>query len=134
MSGIIELSRAVGKRLLAWSIASVTIGTIIYLSSPGTIFSGIGLQAIIWGSIDAAIAAFILFKQKQQSVEKITKTVSINIYLDCIYQIVGLVIIVFYYQNPFFMGNGIGVIIQGFFLLILDRSYHKSLRNLRTSN
>jgi hypothetical protein len=134
MSDIIELSRGVGKRLLVWSIASIAMGTIMYLGSPGTILGGISLQAIIWGSIDAAIAAFILFKQKQQSVEKITRTVSVNIYLDCIYQIVGLVIIVFYFQNPFFMGNGIGVIIQGFFLLLLDRSYHNSLRNLKTSN
>ena len=134
MSDIIELSQGVGKRLLVWSIVSITVGTIMYLDSPGTILGGIGLQATIWGSIDAAIAAFILFKQKHHSFDKITRTVSINIYLDCIYLIVGLVIIVFYFQNPFFVGNGIGVIIQGFFLLILDYSYHNSLRNLETSN
>ncbi len=134
MSDIIELSQSVGKQLLIWSIANISVGIIMYLGLPGTILGGIGLQAIIWGSIDAAIAAFILFKQKQQSVEKITRTVSINIYLDCIYIIVGLVIIVFYFQNPFFMGNGLGVIIQGLFLLLLDRSYHNSLRNLETSN
>ncbi|MFW9812825.1 MAG: DUF6992 family protein [Candidatus Thorarchaeota archaeon] len=134
MSEVTELSQGIGKRLLIWSISSITFGIVMYFGSPGTILGGIGLQAIIWGAIDAAIAAFILFKQKEQSVEKITKTVSINIYLDVIYQIVGIIVIVLYLQNPFFVGNGVGVIIQGFFLLILDRSYHSALRNIEISN
>ena len=132
MSEIIELSQGVGKRLMTWSIASIVIGIVMFLGSPGTILGGIGLMAIIWGIIDAAIAAFILFKQKVQSIAKITRTVSINIYLDIIYQVVGLIVIVLYFQNLYFVGIGIGVIIQGFFLLLLDRSYHNSLRTLET--
>ena len=130
MSEIIELAQGVGKRLMTWSIASIIIGMVMYFGSQGAILGGIGLMAIIWGIIDAAIAAFILFKQKEQSVAKITRTVSINIYLDIIYQVVGLIVIVLYIQNLYFVGIGIGVIIQGFFLLLLDRSYHISLRNL----
>ena len=130
MTKLVELSQRIGKTLLTWSIASIIIGIVLLFSFQFTLFGGIGLQAIIWGIIDAAIAVFILFKQKVQSVEQIAKTVSINIYLDIIYQVVGVIVIVLYLQNPYFMGNGIGVIIQGFFLLLLDRFYHNSLRNL----
>jgi hypothetical protein len=125
-----ELTQRIGKILLTWSIISIVIGIVLNFGFPLTLFGGIGLQAIIWGIIDAAIASFILFKQKEQSVEKITKTVSFNIYLDILYQVVGVIVIVLYLQNPYFVGNGIGVLIQGFFLLILDRSYHRSLDNL----
>ncbi|MGY5879485.1 MAG: hypothetical protein RTV31_04495 [Candidatus Thorarchaeota archaeon] len=134
MTKLVELSQRIGKTLLIWSIASIIIGIVLLFSFQFTLYGGIGLQAIIWGIIDAAIAAFILFKQKVQSVEQIGKTVSINIYLDIIYQVVGVIVIVIYFQNPYLMGNGIGVIIQGFFLLLLDRYYHNSLRNLEERN
>jgi hypothetical protein len=122
-----ELTQRIGKILLTWSIASIIIGIVLSLLFPFTLLGGIGLQAMIWGGIDAAIAAFILYKQKEQSVEKISKTVSFNIYLDILYQVVGVIVIVLYFQNPYFVGNGIGVIIQGFFLLLLDRTYHNQL-------
>ena len=130
MTELRELTQRIGKILLTWSIVSIIIGIILNFGFPFTLLGGIGLQAIIWGGIDAAIAAFILFKQKEQSAEKISKTVSFNIYLDIIYQVVGVIVIVLYLQNPYFVGNGIGVIIQGFFLLLLDRTYHTSLNKL----
>lgn len=132
MAEVIRLTQSTGKRLIIWSIASITIGMVMLLSSPGTVLGGIGLQAIIWGVIDAVIAASILFKRKEQSIAKITRTVSISIYFDIIFQVAGLVVIVLFFQNPYLVGNGIGVIIQGFFLLLLDRSYYNSLRNLAT--
>ena len=130
MVEVIEVSQATGKRLMTWSVSSLIVGIVMYLSYPGTLLGGIGLQAIIWGAIDLAIASFILFKQKDQSVTKIKRVVSINIYLDILYQVVGLIVVVVYFQNLFLVGNGIGVIIQGFFLLLLDRSYHNSLMHL----
>ncbi len=132
LAEVIRLTQSTGKRLIIWSIASITIGMVMLLSSPGTVLGGIGLQAIIWGVIDAVIAASILFKRKEQSIAKITRTVSISIYFDIIFQVAGLVVIVLFFQNPYLVGNGIGVIIQGFFLLLLDRSYYNSLRNLAT--
>jgi hypothetical protein len=99
-------------------------------SSPGTILGGIGLQAIIWGTIDLFIAAYILLKQKEQSAEKIASTVYKNIYLDIVYQVVGILVIIAFLQDPYMMGNGIGVVIQGFFLLLLDFYYHRALVNL----
>jgi hypothetical protein len=110
------------------------IGLILYFGLPNTILCGIGLQALIWGSIDVIIALSIIYKQKEQSVTKIAKTVSCSITVDILVQIIGLVIIVIYSQNPFFVGNGIGVIIQGFFLLVLDTSYLKELRSMEKEN
>jgi hypothetical protein len=130
LAEVTKLTQATGKRLLAWSISSITIGMVLILGSPGTVLGGIGLQAIIWGVIDAFIAASILFKQKEQSIAKITRTVSISIRFDIIFQVAGLVVIVLFLQDPYLMGNGIGVFIQGFFLLLLDRSYYKSLKGL----
>jgi len=37
---------------------------------------------------------------------------------------------VVFLQNPYFVGNGIGVIIQGFFLLVLDSTYLRELRRI----
>lgn len=129
MSEIDNLKHRVGKRLLTWSIISIIIGLALYFGAPNSILGGIGLQALIWGVIDAVIALSIVYKQKEQSIEKIAKTVSTSIRFDIIFVIVGIIVILAFFQNPFFMGNGIGVIIQGFFLLLLDTSYLKLLRN-----
>ncbi|MFW9844930.1 MAG: DUF6992 family protein [Candidatus Thorarchaeota archaeon] len=130
MTKLTELSQRIGKILVIWGIASIIAGIGLLLVYSLTLLRGIGVQAIIWGVIDAVIAAYILFKQKQESVEKIAKTVSTNIYFDIIFQIVGLIVIIAYYPNLYMVGNGIGVVIQGFFLFILDRTYHNSLRKL----
>ena len=130
MTEVIELTQATGKRLMAWSIPSITIGTVMILTSPYTILGGFGLQAIIWGVIDMVIAASILFKRKDQSIAEITRTLSFSIYFDIAAQVAGLIVIVLFFQDPYLMGNGIGVVIQGFFLLLLDGSYYNALRKL----
>jgi len=130
MSEVDKLKQDVGKRLIPWGVLSIIIGLILYFGLLNTILGGIGLQALIWGAIDVIIALSIIYKQKEQSVTKIGKTVSGSIKVDILVQIIGLVIIVIFFQNPFYMGNGIGVIIQGFFLLLLDNAYLKELRKL----
>jgi hypothetical protein len=130
LAEVTVLSQTIGKRLMTWSIGSISIGIILILSVPSTLLAGIGLQAIIWGGIDAAISYYILRIQKEHSVEKIINTVHKNIYLDIVYQVVGVIVIIVYMNNPYLMGNGVGVVIQGFFLLLLDFYYHRELRNL----
>lgn len=130
MTDFIGLKRRIGKLLLIWSIPSIIIGLLLLLSFPFAILGGIGLQAIIWGAIDAFMVYYILVKQKEESVEKIAKTVSRSIGMDVVFQVVGLIVIVTLYQDPYLMGNGIGVIIQGFFLLLLDSYYYNALRKM----
>jgi hypothetical protein len=131
MSEVDRLKHGAAKLLLIWSIISMVIGATLSLGSSNTILNGIGLQAVIWGIIDAIIGLSILFKQKEQSVEKIAKTVATSIRFDIIFQVAGLIIVLIFLQNPYYMGNGIGIIVQGFFLFLLDNNYMKSLKNLQ---
>ena len=130
MSILIELKRRIGKVLLTWSIASFSVGIVLIFISPGTIYGGIGLQAIIWGFIDAFIAYYILVIQREESIEKIAKTVFRSIGIDIVYQVAGIIVIVTFFQDPYMVGNGVGVIIQGFFLLLLDSFYYNALKKL----
>jgi hypothetical protein len=130
MSEVDRLKHGAAKLLLIWSIISIVIGAALSLGSSNTILNGIGLQAVIWGIIDAIIGLSILFKQKEQSVEKIAKTVATSIRFDIIFQVAGLIVVLIFLQNPYYMGNGVGIIVQGFFLFLLDNNYMKSLKNL----
>jgi hypothetical protein len=95
-----------------------------------TFSGGIGVQAIIWGLIDVILANYILFKQKEESVKKITKTVSRSIGLDIVFMIVGLIVVVSLFQDLYMVGNGLGVMIQGFFLFVVDSYYYSSLKKM----
>ena len=130
MAEDVGLSQAIGKRLMTWSIASLIIGMFLIISSPGTFLGGFGLQAIIWGVINFAVARFILRRKEEQSVEKESRTVRINIGLEIVYLIIGLIIIVFFFQDPYMVGNGVGLIFQGFVLIVLDLYYYSSLMKL----
>jgi hypothetical protein len=130
MSEVDKLKQVVGKRVVIWGVISLVIGIVLLFSFQLTLLGGIGVQAIIWGLIDAVIGASIMFKQKEQSIEKISQTVSKSIKFDILVLIIGVIVIIVYLQDPYMIGNGIGVVIQGFFLLVLDNIYHKTLMNL----
>ncbi|MHA3962126.1 MAG: DUF6992 family protein [Candidatus Thorarchaeota archaeon SMTZ1-45] len=124
------LTQGLGRRLLTWSILNVIIGGLFFFISPFSFLKGIGLQGILWGLIDAVIALFTLFKQNTQLIEKISKVLRINIVLDIGYQLVGITLLVFFWQDAFLAGNGLGVIIQGLFLFFLDLYYYLRFNQL----
>jgi hypothetical protein len=127
----LELTRGLGKRLLAWSLSNFVIGGLIFFFfSPLLLLRGIGIQGVLWGIIDALIALFTLFKQNDRPIEKISKILRINTGLDIGYQAVGASLFVFFWQDPFIAGNGLGVIIQGAFLFVLDFYYYYKFKNL----
>jgi len=130
MAEALSLSQAIGKQLMAWSIVSLILGMVLIISSPGTFLGGFGLQAIIWGVINFAIARFILRRKDEQSIEKEARTIRINIGLEIVYLIIGLIIIVLFFQDPYMVGNGVGLIFQGFILIFLDLFYYNSLTKL----
>ena len=130
MTSLVELKQRIVKILLIWGIPSVIFGTILLVSLQFTLPGGIGLMAIIWGAIDLIMAYYILKIQKEDSVEKIQETVSKSIRMDIIFQVVGLIVIIVLIQDPYMVGSGIGVIIQGFFLLLLDLYYRNALDTL----
>ncbi len=128
-----KLAQGLGKRLLLWSISSSVVGIMLYFTSIPLI-QGIGLQAMLWGVIDLVIAVFTLRKNNEQPIEKLANILRINTGLDIVYQIIGILLLVFFWQNPFVAGNGIGVIIQGAFLFVLDLYYWIRFRALLLSD
>jgi hypothetical protein len=129
MSSTIDLTRGLGKTLLVWSVASFIFGIITFFI-PNSLIQGIGLQAILWGIIDGIIAGFALLNQKDDSAEKFARILKINVGLDVVYQIVGVLLILFAGADLYMTGNGIGVIIQGAFLFILDFFYWTRMKQL----
>ena len=133
MTSIADTIRKFGIGLLLWSIANFIIGVALHLGLSGTLLSGIGFQSAIWGLIDGTIAAFILLKQNDQSIKRMARILEINLYLDIVYQIVGVVVILAFFQNQYAVGNGVGIFIQGLFLLIFDYLFRSSLLGLQGS-
>ena len=134
MSEVDKLKQSVGKRVVIWGIISALIGVVLLFSYQLTLLGGIGVQAIIWGIIDVIIGSSIMFKQKEQSIGKIAGTVAKSIRFDIFVQIIGFAVIVIYLHDPYMIGNGIGVVIQGFFLLVLDYLYYNTLMRFNNSS
>ena len=114
---------------MAWSVASFISGILLYLTAIPRL-QGIGVQAVLWGIIDAVIALFTLYRQRDEAPEKLARILLINVGLDVIYQVVGIILIVSMWLDPFAVGNGVGIIIQGAFLFILDLYYYARMKQL----
>ncbi len=119
-----RLIRRLGLALIAWSLANIGIGIVLLLVPLG-VLQGIGLQALLWGIIDALIAGVGIFRNMEQSADKAARFLRLNVFLDVGYQLVGLLLIVFLWHNAFILGNGIGIIIQGAFLFVLDLQFYR---------
>ena len=52
-----DFQDALSRRLLLWSALSIAAGAVLWLFG-GPFGRGFGLQAAVWGGIDAAIALF----------------------------------------------------------------------------
>ncbi|MDO8056730.1 MAG: hypothetical protein Q6361_07710, partial [Candidatus Hermodarchaeota archaeon] len=72
-------------------------------------------------------------RSKEQTAVKAARFLRINVYLDILYQVVGVLLIVFLWQDAFLLGNGIGVIIQGAFLFMLDLYFYRRFVALATT-
>jgi hypothetical protein len=122
--------RALGW-LLGWGAASVVIGAGLAANRQPELRQ-VGLQAIGWGVIDAALAlnGRRAARAKQQlaattpTVERETtrfqQIVAVNAGLDLLYIIGGWRLIQTAGQRPQRRGMGIGIVVQGLFLLIYD--------------
>jgi hypothetical protein len=119
--------RQLGRALIVWSIASIIAGVILLLL-PVSLLQGIGLQALLWGIIDILIAAIGIFRQKEQSADKAARFLRINVFLDIGYMLVGVLLIVFLWVDTFILGNGVGIIIQGAFLFVLDLYFYRKFQ------
>ena len=124
-----RLSRRLGTALIVWSIASIISG-IVLMFVPVSVLQGIGLQAVLWGIIDAVIAVAGVLRNMEMSAEKAARFLRINAFLDIGYMLVGLVLILLFWVDALILGNGIGIIIQGAFLFGLDLFFYQRFKAL----
>ena len=129
-----QLQGAVSRRLLVWSAISIVAGLILTLAG-GPFWRGFGVQAVAWGAIDAAIAAFGAWALRRRiaaqpdpppEVERdeerrLSRLLRINGGLDVLYVTGGAAIAATLGQgNATWQGHGWGIVVQGLFLLFFD--------------
>jgi len=114
--------------LLIWGAINMIAG-IFYFFSTSELIKGVFLQAFFWGLIDGIIGIVPLFRKKEFALEKIKKIFLVNTYLDVVYIVIGLLLILLG-ANLFIIGNGYGVVIQGLFLLIIDFIHYTHIKKL----
>jgi hypothetical protein len=126
LTSIEKLTVRIGNTLLIWSIASIIAGIAMYFFSFDPLLQGIGFQAVLWGVIDLVVF-FTVLRRREHALAKIRQELTTSIRLEVIYIIIGLLILIFMGQDPYFAGHGYGIIFQGVFLIGLDLYYYRSL-------
>lgn len=130
---IFQFQDKISKRLLQWSIASILVGLLMRFG--GKFGKSIGNQFITWGVIDAAIAVGGQMAKrnridnmdnpgtpeiKAKEASNLSRLLWLNAGLDVLYIIVGYLWSKRDKGDGSARGNGLGVIIQGVFLLLFD--------------
>jgi hypothetical protein len=125
-----QFQNLISKRLLQWGLGSVLIGFLLRFG--GKFWKNLGNQFIAWGAIDAAIAVRGQIDSneridqyenpasptvKAQEASKLSRLLWMMTALDVFYILFG------FWWSKRDKGTGIGVLIQGAFLLFFD-SFH----------
>ena len=97
------LQQRISRHLLVWSALSVGVGALLLVGTP--FWRGVGLQGLVWGVIDAAIAGFGLVSLRRK------------LYVG------GGIVVLTQFVTAFARGNGVGIVVQGAFLLLFDTFY-----------
>jgi hypothetical protein len=123
--------REIAVSLLRWAVPSVVLGA-LGLLVPVALVRGIALHALAWGGIDALLAVAGLAVARRDGARypdeyrdvtttlRLRRILRLNGILDIFYIIGGAAVVVLFRHDPFYLGNGIGVLIQAFFLLFFD--------------
>ena len=128
-----DLQHSIIRRLLAWSVLSVTAGLFLFFSN-APFWHAYGIQAAGWGLVDAIIAVFGWLSTQRKPTEareskqvkikearKLSRFLWINSGLDVMYIAAGVILVVFPGSGDvLWRGHGWGIIVQGSFLLFFD--------------
>ena len=129
-----KLQGRISRQLLVWSALSVATGAALLFAAP--FWRGVGVQALVWGAIDAGIAGFGLLTLRRKlkrpdadhpdvlsrETRNLRRLLLINAGLDVLYIVAGVVVL-YTFTTDFARGNGVGIIVQGGFLLLFDTFY-----------
>lgn len=137
--GIERSLRVIGPQLATWSLISMASGAAL-LAVGTPLWQAFGVQAVAWGAIDGVIAWFGMrdHRAKRQrlgtagsswhaEVVKVRRILLLNVWLDVGYVTVGVLLTLFD-ASDVRLGHGIGVLLQGAFLLFFDAWHHRRLR------
>jgi hypothetical protein len=129
-----ELQRRVSRRLLVWSGLSVAAGIALLFAGP--FWVGVGIEAVAWGVVDAAIAllgGWVARRRRarlpdpdapdvlDREARSLRRLLLINTGLDVLYVVGGVALaLTLGADNLFWRGNGWGIVIQGGFLFLFD--------------
>lgn len=117
--------------LLGWGMGSVVVGAGL-ATAKTPVLRHVGIQAVAWGAIDAALAfsgrenARNKLQQgttdveQQEEAQRFHLIVAVNAGLDVLYVLGGWWLIRRAGTNEARRGTGLGIVIQGAFLLIYD--------------
>jgi len=121
-----NLNKQIGLPLLIWGTISMIAGLFFFFST-SELINGILFQAFLWGLIDGIIGLIAYLRKKEFNLGKIKKILLVNVYLDVLYVVIGILLVLFN-RNAFLIGNGYGIIIQGLFLFIIDLIHHRNIK------
>lgn len=139
---IFQFQDKISSRLLRWSIGSVVVGLLMRFG--GKFGKNLGNQFITWGLIDGAIAVGGQVAKRNridhmenpgkaevqaEEANNLSRILWINAGLDVLYIIGGFLWAKRDEGDGVARGNGIGVIIQGLFLLIFDVFHARNMPN-----
>ena len=133
-------------RLLIWSALSIAFSALTFFSG-NPLLRGLAIQFFAWGAIDAGIAIFgarvSAKKQLKHQADELAETKEvrwlervlwINTALDVFYILGGLWLMQTWgVESLLWRGHGLGIVIQGGFLLFFDFYHALFIRNIRTT-
>jgi hypothetical protein len=106
--------------LLLWSLASLGSSTIGLYARPGEFWRSFWFMSGIWGLIDGLIGWFALLGEPSTP-DRLLPILKINAGLDVLYLVAAGVLLS--RTRPTLKGFGLGVFVQGSFLLGFDGYY-----------
>ncbi len=132
-----DYQHLISRRLMYWGAFSILAG-IAFLLKGMDFWRGFGIQALAWGLVDAIIAGFGLrgslpklftpvdLDAADREAKKLRRILWVNTWLDVVYIAVGTAVYLTRGQSDaFFAGTGIGIIVQGGFLLVFDLWHYR---------
>jgi len=127
------------RRLQLWALLSM-LGGVCLLYSNDLFWRGFGMQAILWGAIEAAIAVRAHLRAQRQSAlpstlaeraqeaQRLRRLLWLNTGLDVLYVAGGLALaFTLGASDPAWRGHGWGIVAQGGFLFLFDLFHARSV-------
>jgi len=131
--------------LLSWGLLSVIVGSALQLN-PKSFWKQFGIQALLWGAIDAALALFGLIgadkkeeryalgelgtTDEQKEARTFYRILLINVGLDVGYIALGAWLMGRFKNRADRRGMGLGILIQGLWLFLFDGLVSQEVRSL----